>query len=135
MALPVNINDLITGKTVEWDRIEFKSGWNPEEVVHTICAFANDINNWGGGYIVIGIEEEAGMPQLPPIGIHHNQVDKIQKELLHLTHTIDPFYAPVTEPVEFQSKLIFFILVIIISLMLQLGVISQKTFSSILKVT
>ena len=56
MALPVNIQDLISGRTVEWERIEFKAGWNPEDLVHSICAFANDINNWGGGYIIIGIE-------------------------------------------------------------------------------
>jgi hypothetical protein len=29
MALPINIEDLITGRTVEWERIEFKKGWNP----------------------------------------------------------------------------------------------------------
>jgi len=62
MALPINIHQLITGKTVEWDRIEFKKGWNPEEILHTLCAFANDVNNWGGGYIVIGIEEKDGIP-------------------------------------------------------------------------
>jgi len=28
MALPVNIRDLINGRTVEWERIEFKRGWN-----------------------------------------------------------------------------------------------------------
>jgi len=32
MALPVNINQLISGKTVEWDRLEFKKGWNPGEI-------------------------------------------------------------------------------------------------------
>lgn len=48
MALPININQLLNGKTVEWDRLEFKKGWNPEEIIHTLCAFANDINNWGG---------------------------------------------------------------------------------------
>lgn len=109
MGFPINIRDLITGKTVEWDRIEFKAGWNPEEVLHSMCAFANDINNWGGGYIIVGIEEKDGLPILPPKGIHHNQVDKIQKELLGLTHKIDPFYAPVTEPVAFQGCLIFII--------------------------
>ena len=66
MALPININDLITGQTVEWDRIEFKEGWNPEAVLHTMCAFANDINNWGGGYIITGIAEKEGMPIFPP---------------------------------------------------------------------
>ena len=109
MALPININDLVTGKTVEWDRIEFKEGWNPEEVLHTMCAFANDINNWGGGYIIIGVSEKDGIPILPPKGIEANQVDKIQKDLVKITHTIDPFYSPVTEPTECKGKLIFII--------------------------
>lgn len=109
MALPINIDDLIHGKTVEWDRIEFKEGWNPENILKTICAFANDMNNWGGGYIIIGIEEKDGIPVLPPKGIQPNQVDKIQKELLGLTHKIDPYYSPVTEPVTFQNVLLFVI--------------------------
>lgn len=54
MALPINIEQLLGGHSVERERIEFKKGWNPEDIVHTICAFANDINNWGGGYIVVG---------------------------------------------------------------------------------
>ena len=28
MNLPININDLIHGKSVEWERLEFKTGWN-----------------------------------------------------------------------------------------------------------
>jgi len=42
MNLPVNINDLLTARTVEWERLEFKAGWNSEDVLHTMCAFAND---------------------------------------------------------------------------------------------
>jgi hypothetical protein len=38
MALPVNITDLIHGKTVEWERLKFKQGWNPEDVLHSVCA-------------------------------------------------------------------------------------------------
>ena len=49
MALPVNIDDLINHRKVEWARIEYKEGWNPEKVLHTLCAFANDIDNWVGG--------------------------------------------------------------------------------------
>ncbi len=30
MALPINIHELIHGSTVEWERIEFKEGWNQE---------------------------------------------------------------------------------------------------------
>ena len=49
MALPININDLINSHTVESVRIEFKRGWNPEEIIHSICAFANDIIEYGSG--------------------------------------------------------------------------------------
>jgi ATP-dependent DNA helicase RecG len=95
IALPVNIKDLISEKVVESDRIEFKSGWNPKEIMHTMCAFANDIHNWGGGYIVIGIEANEGKATMPPIGIEANTIDKILGELLNLSHIITPNYFPI----------------------------------------
>jgi len=82
MNLPININDLLTARTVEWERLEFKAGWNPEEAMHSLCAFANDFHNLGGGYIVLGIEDKDGRPVLPPKGLRVNQIDKIQKVLL-----------------------------------------------------
>ena len=109
MALPINIEQLLTGKIIEWDRLEFKAGWNPEDVAHTICAFANDINNWGGGYIIIGVEEKDGQPIFPPKGLQENQLDKIQLELIGICHKIEPFYAPVSQPVVFQGKFVFII--------------------------
>ncbi len=36
MSLPVNIEQILNGQTVEWERIECKQGWNPEDVIHTI---------------------------------------------------------------------------------------------------
>ena len=51
MAIPINIEDLINKRVVESTRIEFKSDWNPNPIIHSICAFANDIDNVGGGYI------------------------------------------------------------------------------------
>ena len=62
MALPVNIDDLINHRKVECARIEYKEGWNPEKVLHTLCAFANDLDNWGGGYVILGVEEKNGKP-------------------------------------------------------------------------
>jgi hypothetical protein len=55
MPLPINITNLLSGAPVEWERLEFKEGWNPLPVLHTLCAFANDFHNLGGGYIVIGV--------------------------------------------------------------------------------
>ncbi len=109
MPLPININDLINGNTIEWERIEFKKGWNPDAILHTITAFANDINNWGGGYVVVGIEEYNGRPVFPPAGLNKNDIDGIQKELLNLCNQIKPIYYPVAEPVLFQGKHILII--------------------------
>ena len=105
MALPVNINELINGRTVEWERIEFKKGWNPVAVLHTICAFANDFNNWGGGYIIIGVKEENSLPVLPPEGLPFPKIDAIQKELIELCSKLRPPYFPVAEPVNFQEQI------------------------------
>lgn len=58
MGIPTNIKTLLSGNVVEWDRIEFKETWDPEASLKTICAFANDIGNWGGGYLVIGVSEK-----------------------------------------------------------------------------
>ena len=43
MSLPLNIDDLIHQRKVESARIEYKKDWNPEKVLHSVCAFANDI--------------------------------------------------------------------------------------------
>lgn len=104
MPLPINLNQLLNGQVVEWERLEFKTGWNPESILHSICAFANDLHNWGGGYIIIGIEEQDGRPVLPPIGLQVNQLDKIQKELIEYCHKLVPYYAPVVQPEVFQGK-------------------------------
>ena len=80
MALPINIERLLKGNIVEWERLDFKQGWNPEDVVHSMCAFANDLHNWGGGYILVGVAEQNGVPVLPPQGIDLHQLDDIQKE-------------------------------------------------------
>ena len=54
--LPINLDDLLAHRGVETDRIEYKAGWNPDPIIRTLCAFANDFENLGGGYIVIGLE-------------------------------------------------------------------------------
>lgn len=69
MSIHINIDDLINQRVVESTHIEFKSGWNPNSIIHSICAFANDIDNVGGGYIVIGVEENNGSPVFPIKGI------------------------------------------------------------------
>ena len=47
MKLPINIEELLGGKAVENDRIENKTGWNPDAIYRSICAFANDFDETG----------------------------------------------------------------------------------------
>lgn len=104
MALPIHIPDLFTGTVVEWERLEFKEGWNPEAALHTLCAFANDLHNWGGGYLVIGVAERDGRPVLPPAGLSPGQIDRIQKQMLEVAHRIVPAYHPIPEPYLIEGR-------------------------------
>ena len=58
MALAININDLLNKQKIESNRIEFKKGWNPASIYHSVCAFANDFEDLGGGYIVVGVDSD-----------------------------------------------------------------------------
>ena len=85
-------------------RIEYKKAWNPQAVLHTLCAFANDIDNWGGGYIVIGLSETNGQPILPPTGLPAESLDSTMKELLQISKLIKPEYLPICEPVTYEGR-------------------------------
>ncbi len=104
MALPLNVKDLIETRVVESTRIEYKADWDPEPIIHSITAFANDIDNSGGGYIVVGIAEENGMPGIPISGLNKGSIDRIQKELLNKCNLIEPRYLPVVEPASYDGK-------------------------------
>lgn len=80
MAIPTNIKTLLSGEVVEWARIEFKETWNAEASLKSVCAFANDLDNWGGGYIVIGVEENEGQPIHPLKGVPTDKIDACQKK-------------------------------------------------------
>ena len=107
VALPINIDSLLRRRTIESERVEYKAGWNPESVLHTLGAFANDFHNLGGGYVVLGVEERDGRPVLPPKGLDPDAVDGIQKELLNLGNAaIRPPYHPLTAIHEIDGKTI-----------------------------
>lgn len=80
MAFILNIEDLLNKRRVESNRIEFKKDWNPAPIYRTICAFANDFENLGGGYILVGVEQdENGLAKRPVKGIDIKDVDKIMQ--------------------------------------------------------
>ena len=104
MSIPLTIEKLLAGKVVESERLEFKRSWNPSAIMRTIAAFANDFENLGSGYIVVGIEEENGMPKRPVYGFEPESFDKVQKEMLGYCNLIRPTYFPHLSLEEIDNK-------------------------------
>ncbi|MFA6126345.1 MAG: RNA-binding domain-containing protein [Bacteroidales bacterium] len=96
MALHINLEDLLSARTVESDRIEFKEGWNPDATYRSICAFANDFDNTGGGYILIGVAENPATKTAvrPVTGLTTTEIAEIQKDMIGVNNLVKPYYAP-----------------------------------------
>lgn len=88
--IPLKIETLLEGQVVEKNRVEYKEGWNPSDIIHTICAFANDLDNVNGGYVVIGVAADEGIPILPPVGIKPELLDNIQQKIFQYCNCIEP---------------------------------------------
>ena len=44
MRLPINIEELLGGRAVECDRIEYKTGWNPDAIYRSVCVLSPTIS-------------------------------------------------------------------------------------------
>ena len=97
MAIPTSIKTLLSGDVVEWARIELKQTWDPAASLKTICAFANDLDNWGGGYIIIGVQEVNGRPIYPLKGVSPENIFAKCKLLR-------PSYTPIISVEKYQGK-------------------------------
>ena len=109
MKLPINIEELLGGRAVEGDRIEYKTGWNPDAIYRSICAFANDFDDTGGGYIVVGVAEKNGRPIRPVVGIGPEQVEPIEKDMVGFNNLMRPYYQPRLYVEEADGKTILVI--------------------------
>lgn len=68
----------------------------------TICAFANDIDNWGGGYVVLGVKEAGSKRKT--VGVPPEKVDSWLKDMLNKCKLIQPPYMPITEVSSYEGK-------------------------------
>ncbi|MBN2340634.1 MAG: putative DNA binding domain-containing protein [Deltaproteobacteria bacterium] len=111
--LTVNIEELLHCQGVESARIEFKASWTAKttgcQILKTICAFANDLHNLNGGYIVIGVAEDNGCAVLPPKGVSAEQIDEIHKWVRGNCNRIDPEFQPIMSPEKINGQHIFVI--------------------------
>lgn len=114
MALHINLEDLLSARTIESDRIEFKEGWNPDAIYRSICAFANDIDNTGGGYILIGVAENLVTKTAvrPVKGLTTNEIGEIQNTMIGFNNLVKPYYAPrlLIEQVDGQQIIVLWVL-------------------------
>ncbi len=104
MGIPTNIKTLLSGEVVEWARIEFKETWDPAASLKTVCAFANDLDNWGGGYIIIGVGENNGRPAYPLKGVPTDKLDAFQKDIYAKCKLLRPAYTPIVAIETYQDK-------------------------------
>ncbi len=111
MELEFDIEDLLNKKKVESDRIEFKAGWNPDDIYKSICAFANDYDNMGGGYILVGVEEINGVAVRPVCGVPLNMLDQIQKDMVGYNRKIIPAYfaKPIPQVIDGQNVMVIWV--------------------------
>jgi ATP-dependent DNA helicase RecG len=69
----------------ESERVEWKENVaDTEDVVKTIVAFANDISNLGGGYVICGAAEskdEAGFQKLLLTGLTSSRLKEIENKV------------------------------------------------------
>ena len=106
-GLPISLDLLLYGSGVETSRVEFKGTWDDQlasSVVRTVCAFANDLHNLNGGYVILGIDEgDGGRAQLPPRGV--DAPDSLQRAITgKCKGLIEPEYLPQIYVEQFDEK-------------------------------
>ncbi len=99
MAPRIDLTELATRES---EQVEWKENVaEVEEVVRTIVAFANDLANLGGGYVVCGareLKDEHGFQKLEIRGLTSARLKEIEGQVLALCRThVDPALAPLTD--------------------------------------
>lgn len=83
-------------------RLEWKENVADERgVVKTLCAFANDIQQVGGGQVICGLKEEKndfGDPVARPVGLDEKRFKEIKNKVLSICHrNVEPPLTPTVE--------------------------------------
>jgi predicted HTH transcriptional regulator len=104
--------------TVEWKE-NGDDKYIVSSIVKTISAFANDLSNFGGGYVVCGakeVKDEYGFPKLSFTGLSASKLREIEgKVLQHCRDYVSPAIAPHVEELENPEDESTRILVFVIS--------------------
>lgn len=97
-------------------RVDWKRGGDPLKVAKTLCAFANDFQQMGGGYVICGLEEtqdEAGHPTPVAVGLTAPKIKQIRDKVFqHCSGNTRPPIGPSCEEFALEDSeqrlLVFF---------------------------
>ncbi|MEA5402421.1 ATP-binding protein [Arcicella sp. DC2W] len=119
----MNFNiDLKELSTRESERVEWKENGDNVNIVNsivkTISAFANDISNFGGGYVVCGAKEtkdEYGFPKVQYTGLSANKLKEIEGKVTqhcrdYVSPTIAPIVHEINNPFDASTKVLVFVI-------------------------
>jgi predicted HTH transcriptional regulator len=114
--------DLKELSTRESEKVEWKAHGDDidivKSIVKTISAFANDISNFGGGYVVCGATEtkdEYGFQKVLHTGLSSEKMKKIEgKVLQHCRDYVSPSITPIVHeldnPEDASTKILVFVI-------------------------
>ena len=119
MYFNIDLNEL---SLRESERVEWKENGDDidvvKKIVKTISAFANDISNFGGGYVVCGakeIKDDYGFPKVQYKGLTANKLKEIEgKVTQHCRDYIHPALSPIIEeiinPEDSSTRILVFVI-------------------------
>ena len=119
MEFNIDLKDL---SSRESERVEWKENGNDIQIVNsivkTISAFANDISNFGGGYVVCGAKEtkdEFVFPKVFYTGLSSQKLKEIEgKVLQYCRDYVSPSLAPIVQeldnPEDKSTRILVFII-------------------------
>jgi len=115
--------DLKELSTRESEKVEWKENGDDQNIVRsivkTISAFANDISNFGGGYVVCGakeIKDNFGFPKVLYTGLSSSKLKEIEgKVLQNCRDYVSPSLAPIVyemdNPENKTTRILIFIII------------------------
>lgn len=114
MSARINLTELARREN---EQTEWKENVaDTDDVVATLSAFANDLQNLGGGYVVCGVREDKdqqGFPQLLRVGLTASRFNEVERTVLACCRDrVSPPIAPLVEELttdDQQRRILVFI--------------------------
>ena len=120
MSFNINLKELSQKESV---KVEWKENGNDRNIVSsitkTITAFANDISNMGGGYVICGakeVKDDYGFPKIQYTGLSVEKIKEIESKVLHhcrdyISPSIAPLVQELDNPEDFSTRILVFVVI------------------------